>query len=87
MYTILVQNNSTLQSAPEFVREGAATEETSAAEEQAKTGPKGAAGSEFGKEKRDEARRRKYTRHKKMEDAPWIMTDTVTKKKYVLVPK
>ncbi|XP_055349360.1 general transcription factor IIF subunit 1-like [Paramacrobiotus metropolitanus] len=70
------------KNAPEFAKEKRVTEDVTKTEEDEKAAPKVGAGSEFGKEKRDEARKRRFTRRAGNEDSPWIMTDTSSQKKY-----
>ncbi|GAU95838.1 hypothetical protein RvY_07383 [Ramazzottius varieornatus] len=73
------------KNAPELAREGAqeVIKTVDKEEEEAAPAPTSGAGSQFGKEKRDEARKKKYTRRARPDEAaPWILTDNSTAKKY-----
>ncbi|OWA51604.1 putative General transcription factor IIF subunit 1 [Hypsibius exemplaris] len=70
------------KNAPDFAREGAGQNVARASTFVEVDAPKVGAGSEFGKDKRDEARRKKYTRRARSDDVPWIMNDVVTNRKY-----
>ena len=65
-----------------MAREGAQEVIKTVEQEEEAAAPTSGPGSQYGKEKRDEARKKKYTRRTRPNDAaPWILTDTSTTKK------